>query len=280
MCAPGCIEHVRQRLARDGIDRRSFFRRAGAGAVGGTVLGMAGSLPAFAQEGRSFSRVVDLTHPLGPSFPTFSGQPGVRLERVNSLDTDGYNLFRWIIDEHTGTHMDAPMHFANGVASADQLEIGNLVVPLAVVDIRAKADGDPDAQLTPDDLSAWESEHGELPENACVAMWSGWDAHVATPTFRGADAQGGLHFPGFHPEATSFLMDERQIAAIAVDTLSLDYGASTDFAVHYSWLGSGRWGMECVANLGELPATGAIFVAGHPKIEGSTGGPSRVIALV
>lgn len=280
MCAPGCIEHVRHRLATEGLDRRCFFQRAGAGVVGGTVLGVAGSLPVFAQEGRSFSRVVDLTHTLGPDFPTFSGVSGVRLERVYSLETDGYNLFRWVIDEHTGTHMDAPMHFVNGVASADQLAIENLVVPLAVVDIRAKAEGNPDAQLTPDDLAAWESAHGPLPENACVAMWSGWDARVATPAFRSVDAEGKLHFPGFHPEAAAFLMDERQIAAIAVDTLSLDYGISTDFAVHYAWLGSGRWGMECVANLGELPPSGAIFVAGNPKIEGSTGGPSRVIALV
>lgn len=89
-----------------------------------------------------------------------------------------------------------------------------------------------------------------------------------------------MHFPGFHADAAAFLMEERQVIGMAVDTLSLDYGRSADFAVHYAWLPSNRWGLECVANLASLPATGATLVVGGPKVLGATGGPSRVMALV
>jgi len=96
----------------------------------------------------------------------------------------------------------------------------------------------------------------------------------------GKDAQGGLHFPGFHPDATDWLLKERQVRGMAVDTLSLDYGASKDFKTHYAWLPSGRWGLECVANLDRVPARGATLVVGAPKIRGATGGPTRLLALV
>jgi kynurenine formamidase len=89
-----------------------------------------------------------------------------------------------------------------------------------------------------------------------------------------------LHFPGFHPEAADWLLRERRIAGIAVDTLSLDYGASRDFKTHYAWLPSGRWGLECVANLNRVPPRGATLVVGAPKIRGATGGPTRLLALV
>jgi kynurenine formamidase len=111
-------------------------------------------------------------------------------------------------------------------------------------------------------------------------MYSGWEAWLGSEKFRNADQAGVMHFPGFHVEAVQFLLQERNVTAIAVDTMSLDYGASADFAVHNTWLPANRWGMENVANLGELPPLGATFVAGAPKIRGASGGPSRVLALV
>jgi kynurenine formamidase len=103
---------------------------------------------------------------------------------------------------------------------------------------------------------------------------------VNTPEFRNADENGTLHFPGFHIEAAQYLLEERQVHGIAVDTLSLDYGPSPDFAVHYLWLPTNRWGMEAVANLDAVPARGATLIVGGPKVAGATGGPSRLIALV
>ena len=164
--------------------------------------------------------------------------------------------------------------------SADQIPLSMLIVPLTVVDIRKKAETNPDAQLTLDDLVAWEHRYGRIPKGACVAMNSGWAEKVNTPEFRNADVNGALHFPGFHVEAVDFLLEERQVNGIAVDTLSLDFGLSADFAVHYRWLPADRWGMEAVANLDNVPPRGATLIVGGPKIAGATGGITRLVALV
>lgn len=272
MCAPGCLEHVRDRL----LSRRSVL--AGATAVAATAGLATPAAPARAAE-RSFSRVVDLTHPLPPDFPTYFGTPQLEVEVLNSYDQHKFNMKKWTLVEHTGTHMDAPFHFSADGQTADAIPVERLVVPLAVVDIAARAAADADAQVTPDDLKAWEGRHGPLPEGCCVAMHSGWDRHVTGDRFRNADGAGTMHFPGFHLEAAQMLL-ERDVVGIAVDTLSLDFGPSADFAVHYAWLPTNRWGLECVAGLGELPAVGATLVVGGPKIVGATGGPSRVLALV
>jgi kynurenine formamidase len=273
MCVPGCLEAVGRR-----VSRRALFQGAALAAAAGAASSLAAPR-ARAAEPRSFSRVVDLTHTMGPDFPTYLGKPNLAFETVVTLEKDGYNMYRWLLVEHTGTHMDAPFHFSNEGLTADAIDIENLVVPLVVVDIRQKAQENPDAQLTPEDIVAFESAHGPVSEGACVAMLSGWDQHVASEKFRNADDKGAMHFPGFHVEAAHALM-ERNAAGIAVDTLSLDYGPSPDFATHYAWLPSNRWGLEAVANLAELPATGATLVVGGPKIKGATGGPSRVLALL
>jgi kynurenine formamidase len=236
--------------------------------------------PVRAAATRTFTRVVDLTHAIGPDFPTFGGGSNLEIETVVTLAKDGYNMNRWLLVEHTGTHLDAPIHFGEGVQAADEIPVEHLVVPLVIVDIRAKAQDDADAELTPDDLEAFEAAHGPIADGACVAMLSGWDARASGPEFRNADGGGVMHFPGFHVEAAQYLMNERNAVGIAVDTLSLDYGKSADFATHYAWLPTNRWGLEAVANLAELPPTGATLVVGGPKIKGATGGLSRVLALL
>ena len=273
MCVPGCLETVERRLSRRGLIKS-------AGLATAAVAASAVAPRVRAAEPRSFTRVVDLTHAMGPDFPTYDGGSNLELETLVTLAKDGYNMNRWRLVEHTGTHMDAPIHFGDGVQSADQIPAEHLVVPLAIVDIRQKAQDDADAQLTPDDLQAFEAEHGPIPEGGCVAMLSGWDARASGPEFRNADADGVMHFPGFHVEAVQYLMGERNGVGIAVDTLSLDYGKSADFATHYAWLPANRWGLEAVANLADLPPVGATLVVGGPKIKGATGGPSRVFALL
>ncbi len=273
MCVPGCLETVAARLGR----RRLL---AGAALAAGAAAMPAPARPAAA-EPRRFSRVVDLTHTLGPDFPTFEGGPQLTLEPVARYDRDGYTMNRWYVLEHVGTHLDAPMHFSPpGVAAADEVPIESLVAPIAVVDIAARAEDDPDAQVTPDDIAGWEAAHGPIPDGACVAMHSGWERRLPGDGFRNADADGVLRFPGFHPETAQMLLVQRSVVGMAVDTLSLDPGRSTDFAVHYAWLPTGRWGLEAVANLATLPPAGATLVVGGPKIEGASGGPTRVLALV
>jgi len=269
------------------LSRRDFFK-ATAALMAGALIPAPAVDTASSDEGldltelmaRPFKRAVDLTHVITEDFPTYFGDRNLDIETLFTYAQNGFNMFRWHLVEHTGTHMDAPFHFSTDGMSADQIPLSMLIVPLVVVDIRRKAEEDPDAQLTLDDLRRWERRHGRIPRNACVAMNSGWAEKVDTPEFRNADANGVLHFPGFHLEAVQFLVEERRVHGIAVDTLSLDYGPSPDFAVHYFWLPTNRWGMEAVANLNSVPARGATLIVGGPKIAGATGGPSRLIALV
>lgn len=276
MCVPLCQAKLVQSMSR-----RNFLKLAGVATAATAASACAPSAPSPAAEGPkySFSRVVDLTHTLTPEFPTYGGEKQLEFETIVTLAADGYNMYKWLLVEHTGTHMDAPFHFSDR-DSADLIPVDNLVGPLAVVDIRAKAESNPDAQLTLDDLKAWEGKHGPIPQGGIVAMYSGWDAYAQTAKFRNADDKQVMHFPGFHIEAIEFLLAERDVKGIFVDTLSLDYGPSADFVVHYKWLPANRWGIECVANLGQLPAKGATAVVGGPKIAGATGGPTRVIALL
>ena len=223
--------------------------------------------------------VVDLTHTIDPDFPTYDGRPQFSATVLASRATDGWNYREWRIHEHTGTHLDAPLHRTDG-PSADLVPPSALVGPLAVIDLRARAAVDPDALLTVDDLRAWERRHGRLRPGSIVAMNSGWAAHARTQRFRGQDADGRLHFPGIHPDAAAYLLAERSVHGLVVDTLSLDSGPSTEFPTHTLWLGHGRWGIECAAGLDGVPAAGAFVVVGAPKVAGASGGPSRVLAFV
>src|SRR5215470_13220344 len=218
---------------------------------------------------------------MSPEFPTFFGVPGIEMQKQFDLKKDGFNLYWWRIVEHAGTHMDAPIHFSEAGATIDKIAADALIVPLAVVDVAAKAKQDPDYLLSRQDLLNWEQQHGRLPTDCCVALHSGWARHVGdAAAFTGKDAGGVFHFPGVAAEAAEWMMKERQVAGLAVDTLSLDHGPSKDFKTHYLWLPSGRWGLENVANLDRVPASGATLVAGVAKVKDATGGPSRVVALV
>lgn len=227
--------------------------------------------------GQSSGNVVDLTHTFTPEFPTFGGTPGISMEKTVDFEESGYQLFRVTYDEHSGTHLDAPLHFSEDGASVDELDPETLICPLCIVDISAKAAEDANAMLEAEDIEAWVSANGDIPAGACVALFSDWASKLGDPSFRN-DADGNFAFPGFAKSATDMLA-EMGVAAIGVDTLSLDPGSSADFAVHYGWLPSGRYGIECLANLDKLPTTGATIFVGAPKHGGGTGGPARVLAV-
>jgi kynurenine formamidase len=274
MCDICVMNRVKDRM----LSRRQFFKGSAAAAAGAGAMGLAKPEQAFAQAPRT---VHDMTHELSEEFPTFGGVPGITYDKQFDMAADGYNLYVLTVNEHTGTHIDAPLHFSEDGASVAEIPVENLACPLCVVDIRARASEDRDTQVTPDDLTAWIAEHGDIPDGACVAMNSGWADKVGTEEFRGADAArgGSLHFPGFHIEATQMLLEETNAAAIAVDTLSLDHGPSADFATHYAWLPAGRYGIECLAGLDRMPAAGATLMVGAPKVRGGTGGPARIMGL-
>jgi len=263
------IEAVKDRM----LSRRNFFKTGAAAAAAASTVGLAP--PALAQ---GTTKIADLTHTLTTDFPTFGGEQQFFMEAKAKYAADKYNLFELRVNEHTGTHVDAPLHFSENGASIDAIPVDRLFCPLAIIDIREKAAASADAQVTPDDIKAWIAAHGDLAAGACVAMLSGWAAKVGTPGFRNADDKGTMHFPGFHVEAVQMLSETGDVAGIAVDTLSLDFGSSPDFATHYAWLPTGRWGLECTANLESLPATGATLILGAPKHKGGSGGPARAFA--
>ncbi|MEP0941362.1 MAG: cyclase family protein [Rhizobiaceae bacterium] len=281
MCNHCVIQSVKDRM----LNRRTMLK---AGLTGAAALstGLAPSSNAQAQQQTEtpsvqtqLGNIVDLTHTLSPEFPTYFGAPGISYEQQFNFKEHGFNLFQLSINEHTATHIDAPLHFSADGKSVDEIEPSDLVAPLVVIDIREKADRDADAQVTPDDINAWVAKHGPLPEKCCVAMNSGWSAKAGSEAdFTGRDADKGLHFPGFHVEATTMLLEQSSAVAMAVDTLSLDHGPSSDFATHYAWLPAGRYGIECLANLNAVPDAGATIIVGAPKTKGGTGGPARIFA--
>lgn len=279
MCSPSVIES-----ALAGLSRREALHLA-AGVVAGAAVPVShGAAPERPSAKRTIAagKVLDLTHTLSPAFPIWPGPKNIpiKLTNIARVAKDGYYANRWELVEHHGTHLDAPAHFIADGSTAERLEASSLVVPAAVIDLRERARKEADAVVTIDDLRAWEKKHGRLPKGCGVFLNSGWDAKARDArAFLGQDRSGTLHFPGFSKEACEFLLKERQVAGLAVDTLSLDFGASKEFAVHKLWLGAGRWGLECVANLSQLPPAGATVFIGAPKVSGASGGPTRAIAV-
>jgi kynurenine formamidase len=167
--------------------------------------------------------------------------------------------------EHGGTHMDAPVHFARGGATADQVPVTAGIGPLVRVDVSAQAARDADYRLTRADLEAWEKANGRIPKGAIVVMYSGWGSRWPdAKRYLGTDVAGdvaNLHFPSFSQEAAEFLVRERDINGIGVDTASIDYGPSTDFIVHRVINGAGKPGFENLAHLDRVPAKGATLIA-------------------
>jgi len=194
------------------------------------------------------------------------------------------NTFRTA--EHGGTHLDAPAHFAEGRLTADEIPIERLVGPAAVIDVSERALADRDYQVSVQDLRDWERRHGRLPAGAIVLLYTGYDRfwpdrvrYMGTDE-RGAEAVAKLHFPGLHPDAATWLVAERAIDAVGLDTPSIDYGQSKLFETHRILFAADVPAFENVSSLGRLPATGATIVALPMKIVGGSGGPLRIVALV
>jgi kynurenine formamidase len=243
------------------------------------------TVPAGLLEGipQGSTRVIDLTHALNADNPYWPG-PGYepfKYETFATLEKDRVLSGRFAMAEHTGTHLDAPNHFVANQIAIDTIPLPQLFAPAVVVDVRQDVAENADYQLQRTDIEAWEQTYGRIPDNAVILMFTGWDARWTNyERYKNTDAVGGLHFPGFSPDVARMLVDERNIAGIGIDTLSVDYGQSKDFAVHLICHGKGKYHLENVANLGDLPPAGAILIIAPIKIENGTGGPTRILALV
>ena len=238
-------------------------------------------------DGRA-GRWIDLTHAFSEStiyWPTDTA--GFQLDTLASGPTPGgwfYASYAFSSAEHGGTHLDAPLHFAEGRLATDEIPLSGLIGPAAVVDVSDRAD--PDYLVSVADLTGWEREHGELPNGGILLVRTGWGArwddraaYLGT-SLTGPEAVAELHFPGLSAEAAEWLVANRGIVAVGIDTPSIDRGQSTDFRAHVILYAENISGLENVANLDLLPETGSYVVALPMKIEGGSGGPLRIVAFV
>lgn len=231
---------------------------------------------------------VDLTHAFSGStiyWPTDTR--GFELEELAYGPAEGgwfYASYRFAAAEHGGTHLDAPIHFSEGGHTTDQVPLSQLIGPAAVVDLTSTVT--PDHLVSVDELTAWEREHGPIPDGSILLIRTGWGerwndrtAYLGTD-LTGEEAVAELHFPGIGPEAAQWLVDNRRIAAVGIDTASIDAGQSQDFRAHVIFYSESVPGFENIANLELLPAVGSYVVALPMKIEGGSGGPLRIVAFV
>jgi kynurenine formamidase len=234
------------------------------------------------------AEVVDLTHPFDDKTIYWPTSPSAfELKRLSFQRTPGgwfYASNSICTPEHGGTHMDAPIHFAEGKETVDQVPVRRLVARAYVLDISKKAEKEPDYRLAPQDVLAWENAHARIREGAIVLLRTGWGKRWPDKKlYLGDDTSGDaskLHFPSYGKEAAELLVNERKVAGIGVDTASIDTGASQDFLVHRLAMEKNVFGLENLANLEAVPETGAWIVALPMKIAGGSGGPLRAVALV
>lgn len=285
MCSPEIMARVQSEIGGEpAMNRRNVMKSVFAAGALATIARPATHARQATPQASPVSgirpMIVDLTHLMDPDIPVWPGNESFAAEVVKSFENDGFYAQKISFWEHTGTHVDAPAHFSEGNLTADMIDVGDLFAPLAVIDISARAAEDADASLTVDDILAYEADYGELPAGVLVAMNSGWaqrwnDAEA----FVNLDSEGVQHYPGFHPDAAEFLITQRDIVGVAVDTLSQDPGNSTDFGTHITILGAGKYGIEGMANLAAMDTAGGSVYVGAPKHLHASGGPARIIGF-
>jgi len=235
----------------------------------------------FDQLPSGIARVIDLTYAIDDKLVPWPGDEKWFEAKENAtVEKEGYFTRSFWMLEHCGTHLDAPAHFPPGTTTVDQIPVTQLFGPAMVIDVRAQGAKDPDFQLEAPHVEDWEKCHGRISSGAIVLLRTGWAARWPdVQSYRNQDAQGKMHFPGFSPEAAKLLIG-RKVSGLGCDTMSVDCGASEDFAVHHLALGAGLYHLENLADLSALPETGAFLVVAPIKLAGGSGGPVRVFALL
>jgi kynurenine formamidase len=227
------------------------------------------------------TRVLDLAYAINDQLVPWPGDDRWFEAKTNaSVEKDGYFTRSFWMLEHYGTHLDAPIHFPPGKTTIDQIPAKQFFGMAVVFDVRAECAADADYVLPAMRIDQWEERYGKVPEGSIALLRTGWASRWPdAQSYRNHDAAGGMHFPGFSVEAVEQLI-ERKVSGIGCDTMSVDCGASRDFAVHHLALGAGLYHLENLADLSELPEKGAFLVVAPIKLEGGSGGPVRVFALL
>ena len=231
---------------------------------------------------------IDLTHDFSSNTIYWPTAKPFKLEVVSAQQTPAgyyYAANNFSAAEHGGTHLDAPVHFAEGKWTTDQIPLERLIGPAVVVDVQSQADSSPDYRIDLAAMDRWEGDNGPVPEGVIVLFRTGWarrwpDRAAYLGTARtGAGAARELHFPGMDSAAARRLV-ERKVNAVGIDTPSIDHGQSTDFFAHRVLFQANIPAFENLTNLDRLPATGSFVVALPMKIKGGSGGPLRIVAVI
>ncbi|RKT56210.1 kynurenine formamidase [Saccharothrix australiensis] len=251
--------------------------------VGGMAVAGAGTASAGTLGLKDY-RLVNLAHVNDPDRTNvYPGDPAFTMTTVTTVPEDGFYLQYVRQGEHTGTHWGAPSHFNEGERHADELDAEDLFLPAVKVDVRARARRDADYEVTVADLQRWEREHGRIPQEAAIVLWTGWEDRWGTPAFYNFDASGQMHQPGFSLEAARWLVRTGRLGrrgALGTDTFSPERAVDTSYAVSKLLYRERRISLEVLANLAELPATGAHVLVGGTVNRRGSGSPASVYAFV
>ncbi len=227
-----------------------------------------------------YQNVVDLTHSIDRDIPIWPGDPPVEFETVADFSTSGYFLRKFSIGEHSGTHINSPKSFDPDGMGIDQYSPQSCIVSAVVIDICEIVKFNPDYKLTIQQIEAWEAKHQKIPANALVILFTGWQKKWHNQTlFFNQDEQGKMHFPGFGGEATQFLIEQRRIAGLGIDTHGVDPGCDQTFTTNQLILKNSGLVLENLNNLDQLPATGITLMIGIIRLKDGSGSPVSVLAL-
>ena len=242
------------------------------------------------QQTLSSKRYVDLTHAFEPGIPRWPGFPDEMRKTIywyeKRPDTEGAGFFSEVFTHvgQWGTHVDPPAHFIKGLRTVDQIDLKELILPLAVVDVHSESEKNPDYNLTVERLKKWEADHGQIPAGTFVAMRTDWSKRWPdSAKMENKDAKGVAHYPGWSLPALKFLYEERKITASGHETTDTDPGIATtkdDYSLETYILSTNHYQIELLTNLDQVPESGAIVVVSFPKPKGGSGFPARVFAIL
>ncbi|MFN6519034.1 MAG: cyclase family protein [Nostoc sp. CreGUA01] len=233
------------------------------------------------QKSITYTRVIHLSHVIDLDIPQWPGDPPVEFETVAESNNDGYYLRRFSLGEHSATHINAPNSFYSHSIGIDQYPAQSLIVPAVVIDIREAVKVNFDYALAIADVLAWEKQYGEISPGCVVILNTGWQKKwFDKNAFFNQDAQGISHFPGFGSDATQFLLEQRQIAGVGIDTHGVDPGQDNSFATNRLVLEQPRIVLENLTNLDQLPPKGTTLAIGVLRLRGGSGSPVGVLAFV
>ncbi|MEC3908706.1 cyclase family protein [Tamlana sp. 2201CG12-4] len=237
-----------------------------------------------------YNQIIDLTHEFSKETIYWVTAKEFEMDVVAHGETEKgffYAANNFSTAEHGGTHVDAPIHFARHGQTLDQIPVENLIGKAIKVDVSERAMNNPEYLVSIEDLLNWEKENNtQIPDRSIVLLETGFSRYYPDKVkylgtdMRGEEAVKELHFPGLDPKAASWLVKNRTISSIGIDTPSIDYGQSSDFESHVILLGENIPAFENLTNLDKLPANDFTIVALPMKIKGGSGGPLRIIALI